>query len=287
MKRFSKVYVEIINVCNLKCSFCLPSKIKPRIMNIDEFKKVAKEVISLTDLITLHIKGEPLMHPELGEILKICEEIGLKVNITTNGTLLLNNIDILKSKAVRQLNISLHSINENDNLNMDYKKYMNNIFMVVRTLKDFSNPYISYRLWNLKTLNENSENYEIINLLEKEYKISNLVNLAKENSYIELEDKVFLNQDIEFKWPSLDDEIISDIGKCYGLRNQIGILANGDVVPCCLDQNGDIKLGNIFEESLEEILSSDLAKKIIKGFENNKLIPELCRRCTFINKFNN
>ena len=287
MKRFSKVYVEIINVCNLKCSFCLPSKRKTRIMNIDEFKKVAKEVISLTDLITLHIKGEPLMHPELGEILKICEEIGLKVNITTNGTLLLNNIDILKSKAVRQLNISLHSINENDNLNMDYKKYMNNIFMVVRTLKDFSNPYISYRLWNLKTLNENSENYEIINLLEKEYKISNLVNLAKENSYIELEDKVFLNQDIEFKWPSLDDEIISDIGKCYGLRNQIGILANGDVVPCCLDQNGDIKLGNIFEESLEEILSSDLAKKIIKGFENNKLIPELCRRCTFINKFNN
>lgn len=287
MKRFSKVYVEITNICNLRCSFCLPGKREPKTMSLSEFEHVAKEVILVTDLITLHIKGEPLMHPELDGILKVCESVGLKVNITTNGILLLKNVEILKNSCVRQLNISLHSMGENVGSNLSVKEYMENIFTAVRILKSIGGPYISYRLWNLQSLTENEENYEIIKLLEKEYDISDLINLSKLNSFVELGDKIFLNQDLEFKWPSMEDEVVSSIGKCYGLRNQIGILANGDVVPCCLDQNGDIKLGNIFKERLEEILNSEYSKSIIKGFENNKLIPELCRRCTFINKFNN
>ena len=103
---------------------------------------------------------------------------------------------------------------------------------------------------------------------------------------MKLSENVFLNQDIKFVWPNINGEIISEVGKCYGLKKQIAILVNGDVVPCCLDTDGDIVLGNIFNNTLEEILNSEKSKKIVDGFNNNKLIEELCKRCDFIKKFN-
>ena len=287
-KRFLKIYVEITNSCNFNCSFCGKSKREIKFMTIEEFRKVANEVIKYTDLITLHIKGEPLLHPNLKEILDISNEVGLKVNITTNGSLISKNIEFLKNPCVRQLNISIHSVNVNNinEINISRESYLNDIFKSVKILKENNeNLYISYRLWNLKNIEKNSENYDLIQSLEKEYNMTDLINVAKENLFVELGKGIFLNQDLEFKWPYMEDKVISDIGRCLGLKNQIGILSNGNVVPCCLDQDGNVLLGNIFKDTLENILNSDFCREIIKGFDENKIIPELCRRCTFREKF--
>ena len=286
MKLFSRIYIEITNSCNFNCSFCRKSNREIRFMVKDEFEKIVNEVNEYTDLIMLHIKGEPLMHPELKHILNSAKMAKLKVNITTNGSLLGKNIEALKSDSVRQLNISLHSINKDEINNINFDEYISNIFNSVKILRE-NNPniYISYRLWNLKDISENSENYNIIEALEKEYKIEDLKTLAKENNFVELTSKVFLNQDIEFVWPSMDDDIVSDTGRCLGLKEQIGILSDGRVVPCCLDQDGNVTLGNIFKDSLKNILESDYAKEITNGFYSNKIIPELCKRCTYRLKF--
>lgn len=286
MKLFSRIYIEITNSCNFNCSFCRKSNREIRFMTKDEFEKIVNEVNEYTDLIMLHIKGEPLMHPELKHILNSAKMAKLKVNITTNGSLLGKNIEALKSDSVRQLNISLHSINKDEINNINFDEYISNIFNSVKILRE-NNPniYISYRLWNLKDISENSENYNIIEALEKEYKIEDLKTLAKENNFVELTSKVFLNQDIEFVWPSMDDDIVSDTGRCLGLKEQIGILSDGRVVPCCLDQDGNVTLGNIFKDSLKNILESDYAKEITNGFYSNKIIPELCKRCTYRLKF--
>ena len=286
MKLFSRIYIEITNSCNFNCSFCRKSNREIRFMAKDEFEKIVNEVNEYTDLIMLHIKGEPLMHPELKHILNSAKMAKLKVNITTNGSLLGKNIEALKSDSVRQLNISLHSINKDEINNINFDEYISNIFNSVKILRE-NNPniYISYRLWNLKDISENSENYNIIEALEKEYKIEDLKTLAKENNFVELTSKVFLNQDIEFVWPSMDDDIVSDTGRCLGLKEQIGILSDGRVVPCCLDQDGYVTLGNIFKDSLKNILESDYAKEITNGFYSNKIIPELCKRCTYRLKF--
>ena len=286
MKLFSRIYIEITYSCNFNCSFCRKSNREIRFMAKDEFEKIVNEVNEYTDLIMLHIKGEPLMHPELKHILNSAKMAKLKVNITTNGSLLGKNIEALKSDSVRQLNISLHSINKDEINNINFDEYISNIFNSVKILRE-NNPniYISYRLWNLKDISENSENYNIIEALEKEYKIEDLKTLAKENNFVELTSKVFLNQDIEFVWPSMDDDIVSDTGRCLGLKEQIGILSDGRVVPCCLDQDGNVTLGNIFKDSLKNILESDYAKEITNGFYSNKIIPELCKRCTYRLKF--
>lgn len=287
-KRFKKIYVEITNICNLKCSFCPEENRAKLFMKAENFREVIKQIKDYTNLIALHVKGEPLLHPELKEILQICKEAEIQVNITTNGTLLEKNLyTLISSKAVRQINISLHSVNKNENTeNYNVENYINDILKVSDEIIHKSNIIISYRLWNLENIKLNDENYEILNKIGKHFNKENLSELAKQNKFVELKNRVFLNQDIEFIWPSIDGKIISEDGKCWGLRNQVAILVNGDVVPCCLDQEGDIKLGNIFEKNFYDIINSKLSKSIIEGFENNKLVHKLCKSCGFREKFN-
>lgn len=278
--KFLKVYIEITNVCNLNCSFCSKTSRKNRFMKVEEFEKIANEVKEYTSLVALHIKGEPLIHPELGEILKVCEKEHLKVNITTNATLLLKKLDIiLSSKSVRQINLSLHAMEQN---NIDKEKYLSNLFKAVDVIHRNTNIIISYRLWNLKELSSNKINEFILLNLARKYNVENIIEKAKENEFIELDKNIFLNQDLMFEWPEMNNDIISKKGKCYGLRNQIGILSNGDVVPCCLDGNGDILLGNILHENLDKILQKPRVKTIISGFERQELVEELCQKCGFI-----
>ena len=132
---------------------------------------------------------------------------------------------------------------------------------------------------------ENSENYHILKSLESAFNVENLSEIAKKNEFVKLSENAFLNQDLEFIWPSLDGEFISDNGTCHGLRNQVAILVNGNVVPCCLDGEGCINLGNIFNESFENIINSEYSKEFIKAFEENRVFHSLCKRCGFRGKF--
>jgi radical SAM protein with 4Fe4S-binding SPASM domain len=59
-------------------------------------------------------------------------------------------------------------------------------------------------------------------------------------------------------------------------------LADGQVVPCCLDADANMLLGNVFNEELSDILLSAKAQKIHNGFKNNKITEEYCRSCGFI-----
>ena len=284
-KRFKKIYIEITNICNLKCSFCPDTKREKSFISVEKFERIIEQVKNYTNLIALHVKGEPLIHPELERLLRICDENNLQVNITTNGTLLDKCKEVLaNSNSLRQLNISVHSISQNTEMNKEV--YLSNVLNAVKFIKSKNDIYISYRLWNLKNIAENNENFYVLQRLADEYKIPNLKELAKQNEFVELADRIFLNQDIEFKWPNTNDDDISEKGTCQGLRSQIAILVNGDVVPCCLDQNAEIKLGNIFENSLIEILNFDMSKEIKNGFEEGRVIHNLCKKCEYRTKFN-
>lgn len=279
---FKKIYIEITNTCNLKCEFCPETQRVKQFMRAEDFEKIIKKVHKYTKLVCLHVKGEPLLHNQLEEMLEIIEKYNLKVNITTNGTLIKRNLENLKnSKALRQINFSIHSIMENKSLN---KQYLRDIFECVDELE---NTIISYRFWNLKDIKENNINLEIIEEIEKYYNISNLKQQLIENEFIEIKKNMFINQDIEFTWPNISQDIIIEKGRCLALKDQIAILVDGTVVPCCLDNNGDIPLGNIFKETMEEILEKPITSKIKKNFENGVIICELCKRCGFLKRLEN
>jgi len=276
---FKKIYIEITNICNLNCNFCPSTVRKKEYMSIENFEKIIKKVYKYTKLICLHVKGEPLLHPNLKEILKILEKYNLKTNITTNGTLVREKLDIIKnSKAVRQINFSIHSITQNKKLN---KEYLLDIF---KSVEELNNIIVSYRIWNLKSIKENDINTDIIKSIEDYYHIPNLKKDLVTKNYIKIKNNLFINQDIEFSWPNINNEIIIEKGRCLALKEQVAILVDGTVVPCCLDNNGDIPLGNIFDEKLENILNKTKSITIRKNFENKVITCKLCKTCGFLKR---
>ena len=280
--QFKKIYIEITNNCNLKCKFCPETNRIKEFMSLEKFEEVIKKIHKYTRLVCLHVKGEPLLHKEFKDILGILEKYNLKSNITTNGTLIKEKLEVIKnSKAVRQINFSIHSSIQNENLG---DRYLQNIFESVEELKD---TIISYRLWNMKNIKENEINLEIIKEIENYYNIQNLKQRLTEKEFFKIKKNIFINQDTEFTWPDINKEIIIEKGRCLALKEQVAILVDGTVVPCCLDNNGDIPLGNIFKESMEDILNKPKSITIKKNFENGIITCNLCKTCGFLERLEN
>jgi len=276
---FKKIYIEITNICNLNCKFCPKTSRKKQNMRLEQFEEVIKKIQHHTKLVALHVKGEPLLHSDFEGILKILERYNIKANIKTNGTLIKDKLQIIKkSKAVRQINFSIHSITQNQKLG---NKYLQDVFESVKELK---NIIISYRLWNMQTVNENDINNNIIKKIEDYYNLRDLKKQLIQNKALKIRENLFINQDIEFTWPDINKEPIIEKGRCLALKDQIAILVDGTVVPCCLDNNGDIPLGNIFEESLEQILEKNKSITIKKNFENSIITCNLCKTCGFLKR---
>ena len=289
MKKYKRVYIEITNVCNLSCSFCPKTNRNKAFLNVENFKKVLKEVKPFTKYIYLHLMGEPLLNPNLEEFLSIAYEEGFKVNITTNGTLIAKVKEILlKSKALRQVNISLHSFEANDN-NIDFYKYIDDVLDFIEKANKETDIISAMRLWNLDSYSlkgENKLNEDIINIISKRFNYSdNLRETIDRDKKVKLMDRVYLNSAEKFNWPDMNIEPLGDIGFCHGLRDHFGILVDGTVVPCCLDGEGNIPLGNIYKESLGAILEGERARVIYEGFSCRKRVEELCKRCGYSEMF--
>lgn len=278
MKKFKKVYVEITNICNLNCSFC--SKVnKPKgFISLEQVEHIFKEIKDYTDYVYLHVKGEPLLHPNLDEIVKLADNYNLKVNITTNGTLLLDKVDILeKHSNINKINISLHCEHNKNN-------YLEEVFYARDTY--LSDKTVIYRLWTLKDNLLDNNSMEIVNKLKEKYNLSTeVVDKIYNESNIKIENNLYVDKDNEFIWPTLDTNEESN-GYCFALKTQIAILLDGTVVPCCLDSDGKVPLGNIYKQSFKSIVEGEKVKQLKKSFEDRKPCVELCRKCTFKNKFN-
>lgn len=272
-----KVYVEITNVCNLACSFCPGTKREARFMGAEEFRAIADKLAGHTKFLYFHLMGEPLLHPELGALLAIAHEKGFRVIITTNGTLLRERAgELLTAEALHRVNISLQSFEGSGNAG-DLKTYLADCCAFARAASE-KGKLCSLRLWNEG--GENERNGDILALLRTHF--PDEWKQCPRN--IQLVPRVFLEHGDKFDWPDLAAPE-TEVRFCYGLRDQIGLLCDGTVVPCCLDHDGSIPLGNLHSQSLEEILASPRAKAIYDGFSRHTAAEELCRRCGYASRF--
>lgn len=289
LKTFKKVYIEITSVCNLACSFCPPTERAKGLIKVEQFNKILDEIRPHTKYIYLHVKGEPLLHPRIDQLLDAAHAKGFKVNITTNGTLIKKNREKLLGKpALRQINFSLHSFDGHEG-SENREKYLGDILDFVRDAKNY-NTIISYRLWNLQKEHVTDlaarRNRETLEILEKEYHLDyKIEEKVQPGKGVKIAHNVYLNQDHEFRWPSLLAPEDEGKGFCHALRSQAAILVDGTVVPCCLDGEGVINLGNVHEKSFTEIVEGERANNIVAGFSRREAVEELCRKCGFRQKF--
>lgn len=289
-------YVEITNICNLSCEFC-PGHSRPRRhMSASEFETVARKLDGKVENLFLHLMGEPLLHPDLEKIINAADKMNVKLKITTNGTLLPLCTDILKaSEKLHTVSISVHSFVGNVSgsmMEMKLEKYLRDTLECAKQLAK-SGKFVVLRLWDLESDGSSGVkefNDKVISLAKKFFP-------PEKNEWVQTHrgerifDRIFIEWGERFTWPESGEngEIITHedemSGKnCYGLRAQFGILSNGTVVPCCLDRNGDIPLGNIFESEIEDILSSPRARAMREAMEKHRFIEPLCASCDFKRK---
>ena len=277
MKRFNKVYLEISNVCNLKCAFCPGTKRKSHVMTEPEFSALLPKIRPYTDFLYFHLMGEPLLHPHLERFLELADEAGFKVILTTNGTLLAKQKDmLLRSPALHKINISLHAFEAND-LSVPFSQYLDDCFTFGTAAE--GKKIVVYRLWNQGGQDE--MNTLILETMKHHFPAP----WVTERKGTRIGQRIFLENGDKFDWPDLTAQDSGDCVFCYGLRDQIGILCDGTVVPCCLDHEGDIALGNLHSEDLAQILDKDRAKAIYDGFSGKKAVEPLCRRCGYARRF--
>ncbi len=273
MKRFRKIYLEISNVCNLRCSFCPGTKRTGHVMTEEEFRQLLPKLQPWTDYLYFHLMGEPLLHPQLGRFLELAGEAGLRVILTTNGTLLREQTQtLLTAPALHKVNISLHAFEAND-LAVPFSDYLDGCFSFGRAAA--GKPLVVYRLWNGG--GADARNGEILAAMERAFPQP----WVRERRGTRLSERVYLEYGDKFDWPDLTAPDGGARVFCYGLRDQIGVLCDGTVVPCCLDHEGDVALGNLFSQELGEILASSRAAAIYDGFLAGAAPEALCRRCGF------
>lgn len=249
-------------------------------MSVDEFRLVVAKIRPFTDYIYLHVLGEPLLHPQLDEILTVAEAAGLNINITTNGGLLERKKEILQNHSIRQINISLHDAEEN----IDPDKWVNYLQAALSfTSEAAPKAYVSLRLWNTSNAASADFNVLCLKMIAEKFNLSiNFLEEKTKGNGLKLAEHIFLQRAPRFEWPEESRTGTQTRKTCYALRDHIAILADGQVVPCCLDADANILLGNIFNEYLADILDTKKAKDIKKGFEQHKVVEPLCATCGFI-----
>lgn len=273
---YSRVYVEITNLCNRNCSFCPGTGRSPRQLSREEFRRIAEKLQGVTKFLYYHLMGEPLTHPLLPELLGIAGEHGFRSVITTNGTLLPQRGQALLTAGVYKVNVSVHSFEEGTE--EDYIRYITGCLDFARSASA-QGTLVVLRLWNNGC--DEGRNQRTVAMIRQASP-----HIWREDPRgIKVADRVYLEHADRFSWPDSEAEDQGESVFCYGLRDHFAVLSDGRVVPCCLDREGVITLGNILEDDLETILASPRAKAMVEGFSCRKATEELCRKCGYARRF--
>ena len=275
--KIKRIYIEITNICNLTCSFCSTHHRENKMLSLDEFSSIIQDVKQYTKYIYLHVQGEPLTHPDFNKILYICDENEMQVQLVTNGTFLYKYLDIYSHPSLRKVSISLQSI-EYQSVNLE--DYMHTLITFIDYSATFKHPIVEVRFWR-------NDHYDLpktkkcMDILNEKYTLS----LTERNNHYRIKENIYVDFDNMFSWTDLENMPLEKNGTCLGAKTQIAILSNGDVVPCCLDTDAHVLLGNIFKNDLNTILHDEPYKKLVKEFNDHKIENPFCLRCTYRLRF--
>ena len=277
----NRVYIEITNRCNLACDFCHGTKRPLGTMPPEDFRRIAEKLRGETSYLYLHVLGEPLLHPQLKELLAIAGELGFRVCLVTNGTLLhKRREELLAAKSLHKVSVSLHSFEGNGGAG-DLPAYLQQVWDVCLPLSE-RGVLCALRLWNEGTAPRLNGAVEAFLSQRIGRDVESLPRDARGNRT--LRPNLFLERAERFGWPDLHAPE-SGANFCHGFTRQLAVLGDGTVTPCCLDSEGDIPLGNLLSQPLEEILQGERAVAMAAGFAARNPTEELCRRCGYARRF--
>jgi len=309
--------VEITTHCNLSCNYCYANAgpHSKEYMNLAQIRHIFDELESLEIPILWITGGEPLLHPEIEEILKEAQNRGFYVIVATNGTPLYKNEKLLNivKKYVDEIQIDLDGAKKETH---EFYRGPNTFEKVIAVIKDLTKDKDRHRTMVVvgttigkRNLNEIPEIIKLVDSLNADYWVYGALIPVGRGRFVQWEGlspndlvkvynlvlqgskfakKVTVLRSLAGVTP-LDPPLERPTARCGAVNFQIQIHTNGDVYPCVFLREERFKLGNIFEKPLKEILSSPLAEYFRVGIDNPEqdvynLVDSECRNCILYKK---
>jgi hypothetical protein len=268
-KLYRRAFIEITNRCNLACAFCAVSR-RPKVdMPLEDFESAAVQAGALAGVLSLHVLGEPLLHPRFPDILRACSRLGLRVNLVTNGTLLDEYPpSLFAENCLSQLSVSLHALAGFPPAERG---------RALCRLADFARakPPALTLSFRLRAAGGVDFRDQAVKILAAAFKAPAL----QGTDHVKLAAGIFINFGGLFSWPGAGGG--APRGGCLGLRHHFGVLSDGRVVPCCADYDGAMALGNLKEKPLAGILGSPGTVALKAAIAGKTPMPAFCASCGF------
>lgn len=311
----TRIYLEVTSICNYKCAYC-PHPIMSRHkahMAWDLACTALKQIHvgQIGSNIYLNYLGEPLLYPKLFELIEFADVLGLATHIITNGSLLTsNNIYKIKNSRLSDIKISYETPDETSfklrgTPHFTAPQILEQVLSTITALKDTDKTIGIVFMTTIPGQKRGIENIEIISSMPQlQAEIEKLIDLIAPitpikrlqeieaalgaidwhwwNPVIWLNQQIYLEIRPTLNWGNtMTKQTITPTttGYCDALKEKMGILVNGDVVICCIDYEGEQVIGNIQQQSLSDILNSELAQKIQRDFANHIVSLKKCQYC--------
>jgi len=273
--------VESTNLCNLNCKMCTRREMKRPVgmMDFGLFRKIVDEAKKGgTEFLILHEMGEPLLHPKITEMIDYCEDNGIRAGISTNATLLTEKIGkkLLKSK-LSEITLCMDGATkktyEKIRQGANYETVKKNIL----------------RFLEMKKKSGNTRMKAIVQLIEMDETVDEKEKFLEEWKKTSA-DKIFFKK--FSTWADQVEGIKELAGQKHRYMNKLDakrppcfipwqsvvVLWDGKVVPCCIDFDGKIELGDLTKQTLAEIWNGEPMKKLRKSHIDRKFYGT-CSNC--------
>ena len=271
--------IELSGICNLKCKSCFQNNLilNPLgFMDVNMFQNIIDDSAPKgLSAIKLQIRGESFLHPNLFECIRYAKEAGIMdVQITTNGTLLnTDHIHMILNSGLDAIIFSIDT-HHNESYNVAFKD--NSYSSVEAAIKNF-----------LKLRSKMGKSRPWVRLR------------ASVDHHIDKDTLTRIKKDINERFPEADIIIVGGIHNfrydvdsfpdlhshykmtpCSYIMQRLAIFWNGDVTTCCMDYNNHFQLGNVRNQSIQDIwLSEKMNLFREKHFNQQRKSMPICRHC--------
>lgn len=291
------ILVSPIDYCNIKCIFCpfhgptADTSREKNIMSLELFNNLIEQMMEFprpTKTLIFCGRGEPTLHAELPQMIRMAKKTVDTIRLTTNGVNLSPELNKqLIDAGLDYMKISVPAIDEQaaydvTGIRIDMKQYVENVKDLYKNKKETMTIYckISDVALGGNGGDPNST------LAERFYSMFDDVcdycfieNIApiKSNPTEETLQKMGIS--------NFSDKNIYGISSretntpiCERLFYHLTIMANGDVFPCDINADDSLLLGNLCNLSLYDIWNSDPLEKLRLAFLKSD-IPTSCSDC--------
>ncbi len=279
--------IEVTNVCNLRCPLCptLTMRRDKRMMSYGEFEHILDQIKAYSRSISFYLLGEPLVNKDLFKMIRECKKNDIRTKISSNTMLVDRYIDEIFESGLDSIQLTLDGIDgethERYRVGSDFKRVISNIKLLVKEKRRRQSNHPTITLQTIVFRFNEDQIDDIINFareVEVDHMNLKAVNLFEDRGSDEEKLFEYVPQNGHKRYFIGEERYYRD-SVCPQLFAG-AILANGDVVPCCFDVDGEYILGNVFQEDFERIWKNQKHRKFLREYFDRS--NQLCKTCNLM-----